>query len=388
MVSPILPEFNEFVPRIFDAARAAEVAFGMDPTLTRGDAIHRADSTIAVQRQWARDRMADFGERRGDTLDADEQREILETLSAVMTARGDAAAFYTDDLVADVGAPVERPLKPLQLMGAIPVMTVPAGAERYRRRDFELSADGIQDYTPGMVPKGNASVTRGERTRPLHATVGSYTTGEWRSGQHQGFAGVNNDALKQRAVNRKMRQIYNQRLKDGGGSALDFRHLGNLPMLKRKAGGVYGDTGAYSADDLLADWVAHLNAITEGSDEVFAADTMLYSPRILNRADRYHNFGAGGNGNLRRRMMQEAADRGLRMVPVIDLQNLGGNLVDSTLSFSSAEDGLKQVIGMMPSAVKSFDEGMSIRTVMGMVWGGLDVVDAGSTLRVDFKISK
>jgi len=335
----------------------------------RADAGHRYDAAGLAWRGWLTaqlDRTRPDG--RADSADLD--RPVVGAYAGVAprARRADAASYYEHDLTADYpGAPIGRPFVPPTLLAAVPVQTVPVGAQSVRLRFVEKTGS-VGVFRPGATDIPLASVGRSEGLREMHVFWSGYAGSDWRQRQLASFAGYSDDADKARACTEALEDFASRQWLLSGETGLDSYHLGNLPVARYTATDTYGTT---AVDTVMQDFEERLQSVRERTRGAYMADRLMISPRIMHRLASYQNYAAGGTSDAIAIVQRKIAAYGYTIQMVDDLRDFGGDLQDGMVFYSSRADSLKHLLALAPAPVDTWQAGPTQITAMAMISGGL-----------------
>lgn len=319
---------------------------------------------------------------------ADIQRGTMEGLGwsvADGRLRSDASSFAPGSLTDVEGGLIRPAYTERVLSGLLPVRMVDADAEFFQPSGSLSQGGKMALHRPGMtnVPYADAAV--GYIQQPIHTLVIA-TRVDWREamvGRRSAIdiAAEKAAAAKEIAANTQEQMIVN------GLPGINFRSLANIGLVRIVSSVDYSSNP--TMDSAYADLMRIVQRLREASDYAGSSpNVMAIGPRWAYAIRRLSNFAAGGSGTGSDLLATLAgANAGLaaaigaagitRIIEAPSLRDFHG---DSTLDGmvllnTSQPNGLRQVMAMPLSPVRSASSLTADETLWAMRTGGLDVQD-------------
>lgn len=368
-----MPQIENWSEQGFDLVREAYEAAQGAPNMPRADS-QGAPLSVEAALWWR------YGEYvRGDgsnAVRADAARRLIgRGAQARVIARADSTTFFQGDLVERDQRISYRPQRPNALVAALPVEPVTPWMQHWTAKYGEFGGVA-QPWTIGQTEISTIDAETREEQRPMMmlAIAVPELFGEEQTRAVSMSGGIDQGRKADAAMYAHL-SAHNSAILDGiagfGGYSLR-----NHPGMHRVAGAVvYGLT---VIDTVLAELDAVLSLVgEEGSGAIRTPNTMLCTRRWMNRLRGYYNLATSG-GNTSRAVDDLLTEKGITEVRFTDeLKDYGGTKIDAVVLFNRdsggemGDGGLKQVVGLRPAPVTTYQLGLNRNTAWMSSLGGV-----------------
>lgn len=295
--------------------------------------------------------------------------------------RADSSSFFANDLTDRSMRLVVRPQVPLALIGAIPTRRIQPWAEAWTNKYVSDSGVAVP-WKPGST---DTVVVNHSVDEALHPTIMFRADAATFIGDAERAAMSGVDAGSPEQDTRRALMAHNRAhnsLLAGGIAGFPGYSLLTLPGVLRITGSNTWGTGGTASTTVIPEFKSILEKIPVTSDQAMPSpDTMLISQRLWNALGSYFTD-TGGMVFSMRAVEELITGYGITQVTICpELHNFSATGREGLVLFNrNSEDSLRQVVGLMPSPVKSFDHDLGRRTAFLSGAGGLTAPLAGSVL--------